>query len=190
MHKGSRGQSFHCPVPRVPAGNKVASPPPPHPCLASNGDQMPHQCSRPGDCPCCICLPPYFILPICPHSLPLNPIGVLFLLTASIPAPRTGYTHYRDGRAPGYLREKERDGREGKRPSVFVIEERFRVLGPVQHLIINAGYVEHQPHHQGQTWGETKEKDGGKRFRDEVAEKLPSFRTLLAGESVKLWKCA
>lgn len=122
--------------------------------------------------------------------LPLNPIGVLFLLTASIPAPRTGYTHYRDGRAPGYLREKERDGREGKRPSVFVIEERFRVLGPVQHLIINAGYVEHQPHHQGQTWGETKEKDGGKRFGDEVAEKLPSFRTLLAGESVKLWKCA
>lgn len=48
----------------------------------------------------------------------------------------------------GYLCEKEGDGREGKGPPIFVIEERLRVLGPVEHLVINAGYVEDQPHHQ------------------------------------------
>lgn len=47
-----------------------------------------------------------------------------------------------------YLCEKERDGREGKGPPIFVIEERLRVLGPVEHLVVNAGYVEDQPHHQ------------------------------------------
>lgn len=57
-----------------------------------------------------------------------------------------------------YLCEKERDGRECERPAVFVIEECLRVLGPIEHLIVNAGYVEDQPHHQGQTW----ENQGGR----------------------------
>lgn len=69
-------------------------------------------------------------------------------------------------RSRRYLCEKEGDGRERERPAVFVIEERFRVLGPVEHLVVNAGYVKDQPHHQGQTWGEREEKGSEKRFGD------------------------
>lgn len=52
-----------------------------------------------------------------------------------------------------YLRQKERDGSEGKGPSVLVVEIGLRVLGPVEQLIVDAGDVENQAHDQREACG-------------------------------------
>lgn len=49
------------------------------------------------------------------------------------------------------LSQQKGDGSEGKGPAVLVGEKSLAALHPVQHLIIYAGDVEHQAHHQGQT---------------------------------------
>lgn len=55
-----------------------------------------------------------------------------------------------------YLSQKERDGREGKRPAVLVVEIGLCVLGPVEHLVVDAGDVEHQAHHQREACGKAR----------------------------------
>lgn len=50
-----------------------------------------------------------------------------------------------------YLGEQEGERSKGEGPAVFIGEVGFTAFGPVQHLIIDAGYVEDQAHHQGQT---------------------------------------
>lgn len=50
-----------------------------------------------------------------------------------------------------HLSEQEGDGSERKRPAVLIAEIRLITLGPVEHLVIYAGDVENQTHHQRQT---------------------------------------
>lgn len=50
-----------------------------------------------------------------------------------------------------YLCEEEGDGSKREGPAILIAEICFITLGPVQHLIINAGDVENQTHHQRQT---------------------------------------
>lgn len=49
------------------------------------------------------------------------------------------------------LFEQERRRSEGEGPAVVVVEELLRLPGPVHHLIVDAGDVENQPHHQTET---------------------------------------
>lgn len=46
------------------------------------------------------------------------------------------------------LFEQEGRGSEGEGPAIVVVEELFGLSGPVHHLIINTGDVEHQADHQ------------------------------------------
>ena len=46
-----------------------------------------------------------------------------------------------------YLGEEEGDGGEGEGPAVLVAEVGVVGLGPVQHLVVDAGDVENQTHH-------------------------------------------
>ena len=49
-----------------------------------------------------------------------------------------------------YLGEHERDGGEGEGPAVLVAEVELTAPGPVEHLIVDAGDVQNQAHHQRQ----------------------------------------
>lgn len=69
-----------------------------------------------------------------------------------------------DWHHPGPLFEQEGRGSEGKRPAVMVVEELLGLPGPVHHLIINTGDVEHQAHHQTEAWED--EEDPGDKGQD------------------------
>ena len=57
-----------------------------------------------------------------------------------------------------HLSEQEGDGGEGKGPAILVGKIGLAALSPVQHFIINTGDVQHQAHHQSQTWEVKKKK--------------------------------
>lgn len=56
------------------------------------------------------------------------------------------------GCSVAHLGEQERDGGECKGPAVLVGEKGLTALSPVQHFIVYTGDVQHQTHHQSQTW--------------------------------------
>lgn len=68
------------------------------------------------------------------------------------------------------LFEKEGWGGKGKGPAVVVIEELLWFPGPIHHLIINTGNVEHQAHHQTEAWGV-----GGGGERERSLESRPDW---------------
>ena len=49
-----------------------------------------------------------------------------------------------------HLSEQEGDGSEGEGPAVLVAEVELTAPGPVEHLIVDAGDVQNQAHHQRQ----------------------------------------
>lgn len=59
------------------------------------------------------------------------------------------------------LFEQEGGGGEGKGPSVVVVEELLGLPGPVHHLVIDAGDVEDQAHHQAQACTRPPQQQGG-----------------------------
>lgn len=55
----------------------------------------------------------------------------------------------------GYLFEQEGRGSEGEGPAVAVVEELLWLSGSVHHLVVDAGDVEDQAHHQAEACGRT-----------------------------------
>lgn len=76
-----------------------------------------------------------------------------------------------------HLSEQEGDGGEGKGPAILVGKIGLAALSPVQHFIINTGDVQHQAHHQGQTW-EVKKKKVSIRYKKKQQQQ---------GEDVQMW---
>lgn len=69
----------------------------------------------------------------------------------SLPPPDP--SPFRSGPHRHHLFEEEGGSGEGKRPPIAIVEILLRAAGPVHDLVVDAGNVENQAHHQGEAWG-------------------------------------
>ena len=60
-----------------------------------------------------------------------------------------------------YLIQQEGNGSEGEGPAILVGEVGLVGLGPVQHLIVDTGDVQHQTDHQRKTWSRERPSSSG-----------------------------